>query len=233
MAATPGKQLRKMRAAMLKQQDRVKLFELAQLLKSARERRKAQLRTTVESCRRWRKEASQRVKQHRSDELARLRKEAQEQRQQARNRCQLRKHKIRASSQRQIDKRRAVLTEERKLQAQMKRLDQHAKARLRRHAPSAKERRQEGDEHVRNNLPAELKPVWDRVKKTIKGGPRRTRTEAFLEWAQENPDDVLQHQQHVTDREVAELVREHEQVHARLRKGPRHYHQLAKESVPF
>jgi hypothetical protein len=67
---------------------------------------------------------------------------------------------------------------------------------------------------------------------TIKGSARRTRTEAFLEWVQEHPEDVLRHQENAADREVAALVAEHHATAARLRKGKRHYAELA-EAVPF
>lgn len=48
----------------------------------------------------------------------------------------------------------------------------------------------ESDDEVRRNLPEDLGHVWQRVKSRIRGGPRRTRTEAFLEWAEENAGDV-------------------------------------------
>lgn len=49
----------------------------------------------------------------------------------------------------------------------------------------------ESDDEVRRNIPAELEPVFDRVRRQIKGSARRSRTEAFLEWAEANPDEVL------------------------------------------
>ncbi len=232
----PGKLLQRMRESMLRQQDRVKLLELGGKLKAARARRDAALKTTQQSCRRWRGEARERVAELRAVELAKLAQEVKELRQRARNRCQARKHRIRAAGGRAVEQRKATLAEERRLQAQLKRLAEHARVRRAKHSTTSKERRQESDDYVRGNLPAELQPVFDRVKRQIKGGPRTTRTEAFLEWAAENPGDVLQHQEHVTDREVAELVREHEAVAGRLRKGRRAYKPLAEaldEAVPF
>jgi hypothetical protein len=129
-----------------------------------------------------------------------------------------------------------MVSEERKLQAQLKRLATQARMNKAKHATTSKERSQESDDYVRGNLPPELQPVFDRVKKKIKGGPRTTRTEAFLEWAAENPGDVLQHQEHDADREVARLVAEHQAVAGRLRKGRTAYKPLAAaldEAVPF
>jgi hypothetical protein len=232
--ATPGKQLQRMREQMLKQQDKVKLVELTQRLKAARTRRDAALKQTRTSCRRWRVEASAKAKKHRTEELARIKRETKELRQQARNRCQLRRHKIRTSGAKAVEVRRELLEHERKHQAQLKRLAEHARKRMAKHSTKSKERRQESDDYVRGNLPPELQGVFDRVKRQIKGGPRTTRTEAFLEWAAENPGDVLRHQEHATEREIAELVREHEETAKRLRKGKRHYRELALGmGVPF
>jgi hypothetical protein len=232
--SSTGKLLQREREKMLKQQDRVKLIELNAQIKAARKRRQEALKTTTQSCRRWRVEASARAKKFRQDELARIRKETTELRQSARNRCQMRRHKIRSSGARAVEVKRELRELERKHQEQQKRLAQHAKKRMAKHATSSKERRQESDDHVRGNLPPELQKVWDRVKRQIKGGPRRTRTEAFLEWAQENPGDVLHHQEHITDREVAELVREHNALQGRMRKGAGGYRKIALGmGVPF
>jgi hypothetical protein len=227
-----GAVLRRMRADMLRQQDRVKLEELTQALRTARARRKAALRATVRSCKGWRQHATARIRERRREELEKLKIEAAELRQQARNRCQARRETIRSAGGRVVARKAATLREERELQAQLKRLAKDASMKAARHKASAKERRAESDDYVRGNLPPELVGVFDRVKGTIKGSARRTRTEAFLEWVQEHPEDVLRHQENAADREVAALVAEHHATAARLRKGKRHYAELA-EAVPF
>jgi hypothetical protein len=50
-------------------------------------------------------------------------------------------------------------------------------------------RRSESDDEVRANLPADLVPLLERVKRSIKAGPRQSRTEAFLEYAEEHPGE--------------------------------------------
>lgn len=229
MTQQPGHVLRKLRAEMLRQQDRVHLEGLRQQLKAARARRAAALRSTVKSCRQLRHSAAVRVAELRRVERLRVAQEVKRLRQEATNRCRARRHAIRTAGGRAVSVKAALLAEETRLQKQFKRLAEAARRKRLRTAASSSERRAESDDYVRGNLPAELLPVFERVKKQIKGSARRTRTEAFLEWASENPDDVLQHQQHVTDREVAALVREHEATAGRLRKGRRHYHQLADE----
>lgn len=152
----------------------------------------------------------------------------------ARNQCQARKHRIRTAGGSAIERERAKLREEKRLQAQLHRLTAAAALKKRKFATSAEQRRQESDDEVRNNLPRDLVLVYDQVRKQIKGGPRTTRTEAFLQWAEENPGDVLVYQQHAADVEVRRLVAEHEKVSSRLRKGKRHYREMAEAlDVPF
>jgi hypothetical protein len=74
--------------------------------------------------------------------------------------------------------------------------------------------------------------VFDRVKRTIKGGARTTRTEAFLQWAESHADEVLQFQAHEADAEVRRLVAEHHAIRPlRKTRGRRAVDLL--EAVPF
>jgi len=60
---------------------------------------------------------------------------------------------------------------------------------------TAKERRQESDDEVERDLAPELVPIWRKVKRQIRATPGlRSRTEAFLEWVEENADDVVARQ---------------------------------------
>lgn len=96
---------------------------------------------------------------------------------------------------------------------------------------TAAERRQESDDEVASNLSAELVPVFYEVKKHIKGGPRRTRTESFLEWAEENPDAVLEAQQHSADKYLRELLAEERRHTTRLKR--KRVGNAPGEEVPF
>jgi hypothetical protein len=93
---------------------------------------------------------------------------------------------------------------------------------------TARERRAEDDDAVRSNLPIDLVPVFDRVRKAIKGGPRKSRTEQFLEWAQENPGEVIAMQSLAADRDVDRLVAEYEQLQREEHKRSRR-----RSAVPF
>lgn len=51
--------------------------------------------------------------------------------------------------------------------------------------------RRQSDDAVRANIPAELVRVFEKVKRGVRGSPHMSRTEAFLHWVEENPDEVL------------------------------------------
>lgn len=53
------------------------------------------------------------------------------------------------------------------------------------------ERKSESDDEVLYNIPSELIPTWDRVKRDIKGTDRMSRTEAFLEWVEKHPSEIV------------------------------------------
>jgi hypothetical protein len=55
----------------------------------------------------------------------------------------------------------------------------------------------------------------------VKGSPRRTRTEAFLEWVEENPGEVYAMQSEQADRDLARLVAEHERAERLSRRKAR------------
>ena len=58
-------------------------------------------------------------------------------------------------------------------------------------------------------IPRGLVKVFDKVRRHIKGSDRKCRTEAFLEWVEENPGEVYAIQERDAQREIARAVREH------------------------
>jgi len=82
-----------------------------------------------------------------------------------------------------------------------------AKVRAARARPGlAKIARGESDDEVRGNIPPELVYLFERVKRSIKGSDRMSRTEAFLKYAEEHPDEELAALEDRTDA----MIREHE-----------------------
>jgi hypothetical protein len=105
---------------------------------------------------------------------------------------------------------RAQRDAERKHQKEMRRLEAQARARKKEARPglaSARERRAESDDEVRANIPPELVPLFDRVKRQIRASDRVTRTEAFLHYAHEHPDEDLQALEHKADAMIEEYQR--------------------------
>jgi molybdenum-dependent DNA-binding transcriptional regulator ModE len=126
-----------------------------------------------------------------------------------------------------------TLREERAFQRQVRRSGKKIPERT-----TARERAQEDDDAVRSNLPPELVPVFDKVRKQIKGGPRRSRTEAFLEWAEENPEEILTVQQADADAYLRQLMKEQREMGRNVRNAKRYQQnpeQLAEllKAVPF
>jgi hypothetical protein len=137
----------------------------------------------------------------------------------ARELCAVRALEEKQRGNAKVARGRAKLKEEQAFNRQIETAGRPPRARS-----TSKERAQESDDAVRSNLPADMIRVFDAVRKHIKGGPRKTRTEAFFEWAEENPDEVWSVLQHQADRELAALLAEQEQTtkaYKRARAGRR------------
>ncbi len=80
-------------------------------------------------------------------------------------------------------------------------------------------RRRERDEFVEKEIPAELVPVWRRVRSQIKATPRVTRAEAFLDWAHDHSARVAEIK-HAADEKAADRAwREHQRLQADVSRG--------------
>lgn len=225
-------------AAEHKRRDREKLAALRAQIRDAKGRRKAAMGEAVTYCRSGRLAARERSKA-RVLELRAAAKEAirlarLEERQAARSACALRKHEIRESPASSPQKARAALMVERHLQRELKRIEGEMRTRARRERTTASERSQESDDEVRQNIPAELVPLFERVKRSIKGSSRQSRSEAFMLYAEENPHEVVDAQEGLAQREIARLIRE-EAALARAMRYRHRYRPTAAElaAVPF
>lgn len=210
---TEGRKLKKMRDAELKRRDKKRLTELRERIKSAHHARRARIHEIRGLCRVGRNNVRQRIVALREETRERLRDQIARIREAEQDRCATSEQKARAELGKHIEVARRELNEERRAFAE--RYGRKAQKNARR---AARERADESFDEVAHNLPPELQAVWKRVAKSIKGGPRRSRTEAFLEWAEENPDEVHGILYAEADRDVARLIREHEEVERRLAK---------------
>jgi len=127
-----------------------------------------------------------------------LRREAEALRVAARGSCR----RARLLARLRVEEVRKELDEERRYQASLKRAERRRPSRA-----ISRERREESDDEVRRNIPPELSPLFERVKRSIRGGPRMSRTEAFLRYAEENPGEELEGIEEKTDALIRELER--------------------------
>ena len=204
---------------------REQLLELRSALREARSARKVALSAARESCRASKLAARSQAREIRARLLEEIRATVRAVRREASESCAAGLTSARAIKDR-IGRARAELEAERKFRREMRRIEGYQRERTRelagkrpRGALAAAERRGESDDEVEGNLEPELVSLWRRVKARIKGGPRRTRTEAFLEYAQEHPGEVLEAAEDSTDRLVRELEQREREMTRALRKG--------------
>lgn len=108
----------------------------------------------------------------------------------------------------EIERLRLALEEERKFQKEMRVIARGAKERRREsRGATLRERRGESDDEVRANIPEDLHPLFERVKRSIKAGPRISRTERFLQYVEEHPRERYEAIDDKTDALVREMER--------------------------
>lgn len=198
---TPA-QARRQRAQLMreiarehKRGDRARLVALRDRLRASRTARVAAIRRAREACRR-------RGKVPTLKEAAAMLRAA---RIAARRQCDV-DLAAAAKLKDETARARAELEAERKHQRAMKRIERGNVARAAEEKrASARTRRGESDDEVRGNIPPELVHLFERVKRQIKGSERMTRTEAFLHYAAEHPDEEIAALEDRTDEIIRQL----------------------------
>jgi hypothetical protein len=78
-------------------------------------------------------------------------------------------------------------------------------------------------------------PLFEKVKRGIKASPRMSRTEAFLQYAEENPHEVLQVIEEENEAKLRQLEKEHREAERAYKRGPRRRRYTPEElaDVPF
>ena len=129
-------------------------------------------------------------------------------------------------------KARELLAAERAYQGELRRLERRAEQREK--MATAHERRQESDDEVRANISRDLISLFERVRRSIRGSDRESRTEAFLRYVEQNPDDAVLAMQEEADRELKKLLAEEKRL-AKAMRSPRRSRPSAEEmaAVPF
>jgi hypothetical protein len=185
---------------------RALLVELRGQIREARARRKDVLLAAKERCRSERIAARERARTLRLRALQELREAVEADRTAARQTCSVKIGEARAIRD-DVERARANHAAQKEYQRDLRRIEAANRQRRKEHPHATHiERRAESDDEVRSNLPPDLVPLFGRVKRAIKATPRMSRTEAFLKYAEEHPDEVLG----IVDEHVDALIREFE-----------------------
>lgn len=214
----------------IRERERSELKRLVLELVHARAQRSRALRDARSLCKRSRLVLRERLKERRRLERERLKREAEAARLAERASCKARAALAKRRGDAGVTAAKNELTGQRAAQ----RLARRQAARKVAIGVPRSARIHESDDAARRDIPRELQGVWDRSKSNFKSGGRRSRAEAFLEWAEANPGEVLTLQEHAAEKEVERLIREHAQ-HAKKMKLRKTRAEIERElkAVPF
>lgn len=214
------KELHRSIAQQHRAEARAKLAALRTAVKEARKKRSESHAFARTQCKLARAIVRQRAKEHRERALSDLRRAREEERAAAHSSCQILKDEARASKEGHAQAR-AVHAAERQYRRELRTIEANNRKKLKAHrATSAKERRAESDDEVRANLDPSMLALFERVKRSIKATPRMTRTEVFLQYAHENPGELLGALDDDAERQIRELERQRDEAHKQARRVP-------------
>ncbi len=207
------KKLQRELAEDLREKDSATLSLLRAQIRHARVMRKQMVRTARETCHATRLALKEKHAAERAEFVQRQRAE----RVIERGTCSSGKENAKAKGLELELGARREFRGERTLQRQIRRAGKAPVLRS-----TARERRQEDDDAVRSNLPPELVPVFDKVSRKIKGSDKRSRTETFLDWAEENPDEILAVQAEAAEKELRALLKQQRELGRTVRNAGRY-----------
>jgi hypothetical protein len=127
-----------------------------------------------------------RLREVRKTRMAELREWERSERSKARAEWKRRRDEAKGDGDGELARARAELAADRAHASEVRRIAREARQRAVSHAKGA-----QNDEDVRALVPSELVPLFDRVKQSIRGTPKQSRAEAFLQLAAARPDDVF------------------------------------------
>lgn len=221
MKALDKKKLWKEIKRQHRRETKEKIASLKEAIRGARRRRKDAIREAKTRCKTERLAARERARALRVRLLVELRQAVKNERAAARQSCSVQIAEARQIKD-DVERARAKLEAERKYQAELRRIELANKQRRKEETPSRRrgEKRSESDDEVRSNIPSELVPLFERVKGAVRGSDRMSRTEAFLKFAEEHPNDVLEAIDDKTESMIRELEQKEREARRELRRGP-------------
>jgi hypothetical protein len=232
---------KKQRRALDRERDRAHrdkaralLASLRAAIRTAKLDRKLRTRAVVEDCRTHRARVRAEAKAKAAQLRAELRANAAEQKRAAREQCSHEKRRAKIEGADRVDRADRALTAERQYQAELRRIEQGNRlAKLDARRSSAAERRSESDDEVRANLAPEHLALFERVKRSIKGSGRASRTEAFLRYVEEHPAEVIASLDDVTEARIREMEARERSLSRSVAKARHRYTPAELAAVPF
>lgn len=193
------------------------LDDIRRRIQGIRERRRELMRRVRTQCKAARARTLAQAKARRAAVLLELRRELREMKQAERNRCALRRVRVAQESSSAAERARRELREQQRSTRTVERIEAHRRQRMKSHR-AAEERRAESDDEVRQNLDVDLVPVFDVVKARVRARPGMSRTEAFLHWAEESPEQLWQVREDLAEAKLRALLREEQRAARELAK---------------
>lgn len=197
MPKTFGKRVRKEIATEQRGQARQRVRALRGEVKRAREDRHLALRDLSQAC-------HGRIDRIR-DEARAAREAAKRAREEVTTECRTERAEIRERGREEIESAVQALLSEREYQKAI----HPTKAIVSTTRRTRGEALQESDDEVRRNISAHLIPIFNRVRRSIKASPGRSRTEAFEEWVEAHPDEVLATEAESAERDADQMFHEY------------------------
>jgi hypothetical protein len=204
----------------LRSKSRAKLGALKDRVRLARQRQRAAIRDARSACAARRPPTLESVRL----ELAAARKKA-------RAACDVDLREARGLRT-ETARARAERDAEARYQKDLRAIEAHNRRKGKLRPGLSRARRGESDDEVRGNIPPELVALFDRVKRDIKSTPRKTRTEAFLEYAEAHPGEEWDALEGAIDREIAELERRQAMANPKKKSPKKRPAKRAKAKAP-
>lgn len=121
-----------------------------------------------------------------------------------------------------IERSRQKWEAERKYQEDLRRIERANRERHRvAQRVHVEARRSESDDEVRSNIPMDYVPLFERVKRSIKGSTRESRTEAFMKYAEQHAEEIVTALEAESERKFHELQEKHAKAERELRRASR------------
>lgn len=179
--------------------------------KRARSERKRKLELARQLCKENAKHARDVAEQNYKRDRERAIERRRETKRSASVGCKGSKSQIRDQAKRSIEASARARAEEKRIRDELRRTEAHAR-KLNRSRATPAQRRSEADDAVTVNIAPEDRALWNRVKGSIRATDRKSRTEAFQQYVEENPGEAIRARESAAERqwkrEVAARYRE-------------------------